>query len=570
MTGMNEEKRIILFGAGTIGRQALKHFGCPKVFCFVDNDAAKVGTEIDGVSVISFAELKKIHESYQIVISVDPPKSFVLAAQLDESGIKNYTRFLDWQHNVQQTVMNKIVCKKPNTHNLENNGKKVLMVAYYFPPLSGSGVFRSIKFVKYLPGFCWNPTVISTDCAPPDCNYMDESLLAEIPEGTEVIRIPDMICTLRSTTFPDYKDRVLDFLKNILQRSKRAVEIFDTLASSKTGEAELLTFPCVSLIWAYDVIQYIEENVDFRQFRVIFTTSAPYSAHLIGFYFKEKYQIPWVADYRDPWSGNAYLHHDTKNLRTQLLTELEGILLEAASCNLTVLDSILEKYVKRFGISEKKTISISNGYDETDFSGLQQPNSRLEKFTITFSGLLYADRKIDVIFEAIRQLVEEQKIDPDQVLFRFIGKSVQYDIYTVAQTYGLGSIISQPGYISHSAALQANLNSNILLHIVGDENIHQDMMGAKMYDYLRSGRPILAIAPAGGVVDQILQETGHGVAYRSTQIAEIKEFILYEYQKWQRFEGQELLCSPLIKQFERKHLTKHLAEVFTAVESSGL
>lgn len=565
---MENRSKIILFGAGEIGQKALRYFGRSKVFCFVDNSTAKVGTEIDEVPVISFAKLKKIHESYQIVISVSPSRSFVIAAQLDEAGIKNYTKFLNLQRSVCEEISpSEIIWRNSSTRGPENGGKNVLMVAYFFPPIGGSGVFRSIKFVKYLPCFHWNPTVISTDDAPPDQNYMDESLLTEIPDGTKVIRIPDMIGTLRAAAFPDYKDRVLDFLKNILRRSSRAVEIFETFANSRTGEAELLTFPCASLIWAYDVIQYIEENMDFRRFQAIFTTASPYSSHLIGFYFREKYGIPWVADYRDPWIGNAFFNRDLSSLRTQLLIELEGILLKAADCNLTVLESLRGQELKRFCISEDKIISIPNGYDETDFETLRESNQRLERFTISFSGLLYGNRKIDVIFDALRQLAEENEIDLKQILFRFVGVSVQYDIQAVARAYGLESILSATGFISHSAALQTNLNSSILIHIAGDEDILRNVIGGKMYEYLRSGRPILAIAPEGGDIDQILRETGHGAAFRSTQIAEIKEFILKEYRKWQRCEGRELLHSPLIEQFERKNLTRRLAEVLHAVAS---
>lgn len=566
---MGDSAKIILFGAGEFGRKALQYFGAQKVAFLADNNASKVGTKIDGVPVISFAELKRIYENYQIVISVDPQKSFVLAAQLDEAGIKNYTRFLDLRRDVrEQAVPSEIICQNPSIRGPESNGKKALMVAYHFPPLGGSGVFRSIKFVKYLPCFHWNPTVISSGQALPDWDYVDESLLAEIPNGTKIIRIPDMIATLQSTAFPDYKDRVLDFLRNILKRSKRAVEIFETFASSGAGKAELLTFPCVSLIWAYDVIQYMEKNLDLRQFQVIFTTSGPYSAHLIGFYFREKYGIPWVADYRDPWIGNAYSNRDLSSLRTQLLMELEGVLLKAADCNLTVLESLRVQDLERFGISEDKIISIPNGYDEVDFEPLREPSQRLERFTINFSGLLYGNRRIDVIFNALLQLTEEE-IDPEQILFRFVGESAQYDIHTVARAYGLESILYTTGYISHSVALQTNLDSNILLQITGDEEVYRDVMGGKMYDYLRSGRPILAIAPEGSVVDQILRETGHGTTFRSTQIVEIKRFILKEYHKWQRCAGQELLHSPLIEQFERKNLTKQLVEVFDTVTGSN-
>lgn len=183
----------------------------------------------------------------------------------------------------------------------EQKGGRVLMAAYYFPPLSGSGVFRSIKFAKYLPQFGWEPTVVSTDRPPNGWNFSDQSQLKEIPEGMEVVRIPDGISTGREVSLSsDRVQAILGFLRSVLRFSPEADRIFSQMIQSREGIMQLLTFPCGALAWAYDAVQYIEKNLDLDRFQVIYTTSGPSSAHLIGFYLKQKYGIPWVADYRDP------------------------------------------------------------------------------------------------------------------------------------------------------------------------------------------------------------------------------------------------------------------------------
>ncbi len=558
------EKQIILFGAGEIGRKALSYFGKEKVYRFVDNSASKVGAEVDDIAVISFAELKRIYKDYQIIISVDPKKFFVIAAQLDDAGIKGYQSYLKMMREGNMTVQ-KPVSPERVTVSSSCERKKVLMIAYFFPPLGGSGVYRSVKFVKYLRNFSWEPTVIATDQAPPEQDFMDESLTREIPEGTEVIRIPDWIGTLRRTAFPDYKNEILDFLECILRQDEEAAKAFESLKENKTGEAELLTTPCAALTWAYDVVQYIEENMDIQQFQAIYTTSAPYSAHLIGSYFKRKYGIPWVADYRDPWTNNPYFDYDENSIWYKLFAALESILLRSADCNITPGPTLVESYVERFQLERGKVVCITNGYDEADFCALQIPKCPPEHFTINYSGVFYSQgRSIIPILQALQQLCDEEQIDRKTIRFRIVGPENTHNT-ELAASYGLQDAMVQTGYVSHAEALQSNLNANILLLLVGSEAKFKIAFLGKFFEYLRSGRPILAIVARGGVIDQKLQETGHGEAFLETDISHMKGMILREYQKWQSGEIQEVLHSPAIRQYERKRLTELLADVLDTV-----
>lgn len=452
----------------------------------------------------------------------------------------------------------------------EQKGGRVLMAAYYFPPLSGSGVFRSIKFAKYLPLFGWEPTVVSTDRPPNGWKFSDKSQLAEIPEGMKVVRIPDGISTGREKSLnSDRVQAILGFLRNVLRFSPEADRIFSQASQSYDGTVQLLTFPCAALSWAYDAVQYIEKNIDLDEFQVVYTTSGPASAHLIGFYLKQKYGIPWVADYRDPWTYNPYgSDYNPTNKGHKLLFELETILLRSADCNLTVEDSLIDSYEQHFKLEPGKVVSITNGYDEADFSGLQVSQDRTHKFTINYSGLIYTGtQSIVPLFKAIRQLTGEKKIDLQKVRFRLVGVTMQ-DYEAIGRQFGLTQIIEYLGYLPHSQALQANLDANLLLLLVGDEPKFKPVYTGKFFEYLRSGRPILALAPKGGAVDRVLRESGHGEAMLSTQIPKIKAMILREYKKWERGEGIKPLHAPVIERFERKVLTQRLAEVLETVKTA--
>lgn len=445
--------------------------------------------------------------------------------------------------------------------------KRVLMAAYYFPPLSGSGVFRSIKFAKYLPLYGWQPTVISTDRPPNGWNFADKSQVSEIPRDMEVIRIPDGISTGRETSLESGRvQAVLGFLRDILRFSAEADQIFTKMCQDKQGIMELLAFPCGALCWAYDAVQYLEKNVDLKKFDVIYTTSGPSSAHLIGFYLKQKYGIPWVADYRDPWTDNPYGGYNPAIPQHKMLFELERILLQQADCNLTVEESLVDTYVKHFDLPRERIRCITNGYDEEDFAALK-PADKSEKFIIQYSGLLYTQqRSIAPVLNALRQLAQEKKIDLSNVEFRIVGTSDPANLEGIRE-FGLEKIVLQTGYLPHSDALQFNVNSHLLVLLVGDEAKFKGVYTGKFFEYLRSGRPILALAPKGGAVARVLKETGHGEAFLSTQIGQIKAMILREYRRWQSGEPAAQLSSPAITRFERKELTRQLAEVLEDVKN---
>lgn len=216
-------RRIILFGAGTYGKRALDYFGRENIACFADNDKTKAGRRILDIPVISFQQLREIHGNYDVVISVGVEASFPIAAQLEEAGIHNYQFFLKILEGEKKFAPNP---EQSFSEKAPDGCKRLLMAAYYFPPLGGSGVFRSIKFAKYLPQFHWWPTVISTDCPPLEMSWVDGSLVQEIPAGMQVIRIPDLVYTMRMRSIPENIEAALiNFLKTILQSDQEASTI---------------------------------------------------------------------------------------------------------------------------------------------------------------------------------------------------------------------------------------------------------------------------------------------------------------------------------------------------------
>ena len=440
--------------------------------------------------------------------------------------------------------------------------KKVLMIAYYFPPLSGSGVFRSLKFANYLPDFDWKPTVISAEEPPRGWNFRDNTMVKEIRNEVEVIRIADDVCTDEQAALNrDRVSSVLGFLRDVLKYDSEALNIFGRFLAD--GHIlQMVTFPCPSLCWAWDVVNYIENNLDISKFNVIFTTSGPSSAHLIGFYLNKKYGIPWVTDFRDPWTYNAYGRFNVNDPLHQLLYRLERLIIRNAGTNIILGEGGTKQYVERFGARAEQMSCITNGYDEADFVDLEYPVKQNDKFTIGYSGLIYTQQQsVLPIFQALKELGEEQKIDTKEITFRIVGQGKETQNREIAAAYGMSDILEQTGYVSHKEALQNNVNSDLLLLLVGDEDRCKEVYTGKVFEYLRSGRYILAIVPKGGYVDALLSATGHGETFLSTQVEAIKEAILKQYQSWKINQERSYLCSPVMRLRDRKYLTMKLADV---------
>lgn len=442
-----------------------------------------------------------------------------------------------------------------------NNKKRVLMIAYYYPPLSGSGVFRSLKFSKYLHCYGWDPMVISAQNPPKGWEFRDDTQVAEIPEDVQVIRIDDPVSCQKAVSI-DCK-HVLELQEFVFKHEPHLYAFFkQQLARGKDGLLSLLQFPMHDAWWCGEVVHYLKEHVDLTQFDAVYTTSGPYSTHLIGFYLQKKYQLPWIADYRDQWTGNPASNLQQEPETYKRYFALEQLLLHHADLNITVVDELVPIYQKDFQLPKHKITSITNGYDEADFQYLNFSEQISPKFTITYSGLLYTeDRDVRPIFKALAHLIQTKKIDREAIVFLYVGAG--QDLTALAKDYKLTDIIQTTGYVSHHQALQYNIDSNLLLLLVGDTARVKYVYTGKIFDYLRSGKPILAIAPDPSVVKETLDATGHGYVVQSPDMARIQEIILKEYTDWKNKSENTFLHHPLIEQFERKYLTGKLAQALT-------
>lgn len=302
-----------------------------------------------------------------------------------------------------------------------------------------------------------------------------------------------------------------------------------------------------------------EQGID-----AIFTTSGPYTAHLIGLRLKQLTGKAWLADFRDNWMRNVYIQFPTP-LHRRIHRALERRVFLQADAVTTVQSDVYDP--ADLALDKSKFIHLTNGFDEADFSSLQRATS--DNFTITFTGSFYASISPESFLRGLRALLDERPALRPQVRVRIFGHSYDIDVAHLAAQLGLEKTVDCLGVVPYHEALQAMVNADVLLLILFDSehSSNQTVYSGKLFEYLGAGRPILGIMSPKGVAADIIRQTGSGVVAPPGDVPAIKEALGRLYDQWQA----GALAVPAgrdLRPYSRRGLTQKLAGVLDAVSGN--
>jgi glycosyltransferase involved in cell wall biosynthesis len=407
--------------------------------------------------------------------------------------------------------------------------KKVLVVAYHYPPLGGGGVFRTLKFTKYLPKFGYQPYVLTVK--NPMYGTRDPTLLKEIPPEVKIFR-----------TF-SFEHRIL--------RAPRLLKI--NLKWFYTPDENIGWLPFAVSAGA-KVIK--KENID-----LIYATSPLWTSLLIGFLLKKKTKKPLVIDFRDPWTDNPFTVYPTK-IHESVETKMEEKVLTQADYIITAGDLIKNGLIERHPFIKQKIEVITNGFDPDDFKNLKihKPTS---KFGITYVGSIYGLLTARSFLLALKELTEE-KIDlREKIEIMFVGKYGK-ETSLLVKKFGLEDIVKLTGYVPHKKCLELMLNSQALLLLITVEDPRgRGILTGKLFEYLASRKPIIAIAPENGAAANIIKSLKVGTVISPWNIPLIKNTIFEFYEKWKEREFSGTTSD--ITKYDRRFLTQRLGQIFEKV-----
>lgn len=400
--------------------------------------------------------------------------------------------------------------------------KTVLVIVHDFPPAGGAGVQRVLKFVKYLPDFGWQPVVITV--TPESYATLDETLLADIPAEMPVLRAPG-------------------FDPNKLRPRFERLHLGKALSLFNAA----LFLPDAARAWAYRARPLVKQAVQACRPSVIFSSALPASAHLLGLWAQHATGLPWVADFRDPWSENELMPY-LPGYRA-LNRRLEAQVLAAADRIVTVSPPLEEMFGRLCGDPARVRL-IENGYDPEDVAFLPPPHT--ERFTITYTGEFSRIRRPDAFVTAIDRLVAAGRIPPDEVRMAFAGKDT-------AKFVPDRPPYEQLGYLKHDALSALRRDSDLLLLIHGDSAQSRGNYSGKIFEYLGCNRPTLAITGPDNVAAELIARARAGTAVRHDP-DEIAAAVLRFYQGWKTGRFDYAPDWDAIHYFTRRNLTGLLAE----------
>lgn len=429
--------------------------------------------------------------------------------------------------------------------------KRVLVITYYWPPSGGSGVQRWVKFAKYLREFGWEPIIYTPE--NPEAPAHDPGLMRDVPNDLEVIktRIWEPYSIYKKFIGADENARIgTGFLS---EESKP--KLTETLSVWIRGN---LFIPDARRYWIHPSVRFLEKYLVEHPVDTIVSTGPPHSMHIIARQLHKKLNIPWLADFRDPWTDIDF-YDDLKLSKwaDRKHHSLEASVLNEADCVTVVSPTMRNDFQAQTNTTVKL---LTNGYDSDDFpSELPDPGPQ---FTISHIGSMPPSRNPEVLWKAVAELKNENPQLTEKLRVRLVGP-VDVSIFESIQSRNIDDYVDKIDYMPHNEVVIEQCSASVLLMIVNRSKNAKGILSGKFFEYIAAKRPILCIGPEDSDIARIIQEKQLGYLVGYEDVKRMKSVIKKLYQA---FESDSLTVnSKSADEYSRKSLTKQLSEILNRV-----
>lgn len=427
--------------------------------------------------------------------------------------------------------------------------KKVLIIAYAFPPRMSIGAQRPYKLAKYLPQYGWEPVILTA------------RLPGKAPQDINKIRIVE-------TGYTDVLGVIKRYFRHDSKKSlQEKIEVAEPNHESFTRKLihpvkTMIAFPDENIGWYKHALHAANRFLSSERVHAIISTSYPVTSHLIANRLKRRFNIPWVADMRDLWTQNHFYN------KSRALALIERILELKTLSRADILVTVTGEFARDLKLlhKKKKVFCVTNGYDSDDFRG---PDNKLtEKFSITYTGMLYeGKRDPSLLFEAVSNLIKKGAVKSELMDLRFYGPRDVHLLNSIKK-YRLEGVVSYFGVTSREESLKRQRESQLLLLLTDNDGRESGVYPAKIFEYFASGRPIIAFGGKEGAVKDLLETTRSGTfALNSAEL----ERILFDYYRKFIAEGRISVEHELkIEKFNYKSIAGAYAEILDAITKNEL
>jgi glycosyltransferase involved in cell wall biosynthesis len=428
--------------------------------------------------------------------------------------------------------------------------KKVLIITYYWPPAGGSGVQRWVKFAKYLRDFGWEPVIFTVEST--DYPIIDNSIGLDLPDGIEVIK-SKIVEPYQLYNFFSGKKKGQKIDANFLSEGKK-LNWKDKIAVWIRGN---IFIPDAKFLWIGPSVRYLLNYLKENHINAVISTGPPHSCHLIAQKVCKKTNIPWIVDYRDPWTQIDYFDElMLTSWAKKRHIKLEKKVLDDCSHIITVGNSMADDIRKQ---TDTKVTVITNGYDEAD-RNINIINPRSDKFVLSYLGVMNVSRDPEVLWQTLKNLKFTQNEIYNKIEINLIGQIEEYSQKNIVK-YGLEEKVKLLGYLAHKDAIVYQNSSEALLLVINKTKNNKTILTGKIFEYIASGKPIICIGPKNGDAAAILSslDNTYIIDYQNTEEMEKAIISLINNR----------LTTPIfsnnVEQYSRKTLTSKLADVLNGL-----
>jgi len=414
---------------------------------------------------------------------------------------------------------------------------KVLVIAYYFPPMGLSGVQRTLKFVKYLRNYGWEPTVITTG----NVAYFahDESLQSELDNsGVRVIRVagsePNSILSRKGTVkLPS------EFVRNLFNKLSQIFFIPDNKKS-----------------WSKKAYRKAIEIIAQEHFDCVFITGPPFSQFDIFSSIKKEHNIPLVLDYRDLWYDSYFAFYPT-SIHKFIHKKKEYAALKAADVIIVTNRKLKENILNTFQfLTFNDIVIIPHGYDQDDFDKVTAQPKPLNKMVLMYSGIFMVYSTPKYFLQAFKQLLIENTDIASNIELHFVGY-LRKENQKLIRKLNLQSSVKDHGYVNHLESISKLKSADVLWFMVGKRKNIEAILPGKVYEYIGSKKPIIACVP-DGAAKMATNEYKASFITEPDNIDQIKNTIAHVYKLYK--EGKlPVPDDKFVEGFRRDLLTEQLA-----------
>ena len=430
--------------------------------------------------------------------------------------------------------------------------KKVLIITYYWPPSGGAGVQRWLKFVKYLREYGWEPVVFTVEGG--EVPVLDYSLKKDIPDNVEVLREP----IWEPYTF--YKkiigQKKEDKIQTGFLTENKKPKLMERFSIWVRGN---LFIPDARKFWIKPSVKNLSNYLNENKVDAIVSNGPPHTTHMIGLALKNKFNIPWLADFRDPWTNIDFYD---KLMLSKWADKKHHRLEDAVIKHADALVTVSPNWAKDFKDKSKRDFNvIYNGFDEKDFTDKEVELD--QKFSIVHIGSMNKDRNPHDLWKVLGEICSEIEGFSKDLEIKMVGPT-DIAIKKALHENNLNENLNKIDYVPHSEVVTYLLGAQLLLLPINDTPNSLGVIPGKLFEYLAARRPIICIGPLKGDSCRIINETEAGYTFSFNNKSGLKTTLISLYNEFTET-GKVECSSNSIEKFSRRNLTGQMAELLNEI-----